>query len=246
MPPEERLNATDLEHYHDDLRTHLKVISYRNGHGYPVLIPLSNTRRAVRWAVLKGWAEGFGTAVTSVQIGYGLFKNAFVPVFEVVEDTGSGPVMITGSQALYNEATESFTTISTAQRDALMQHYKSNGMVMRLTGDPFTTLTKNDPGATLFHWSTKFLRLVNDNPVVVDQRYVVITSIAAKFVLVTGDPAEYHHGLALHVANRVDCDGAQVLVDLLDDTDVPGPNGQSTFTGKAMDLGSPCPPNCIK
>ena len=107
-------------------------------------------------------------------------------------------------------------------------------------------MTNNDPCATLFDWTTKFLRLVNDNPVAIDQRYVVITSIAAKFALVAGDPAEYHHGLALHVANHVDCDGAQVLVDLLDDTDVPGPNGQPTFAGKAMDLGSACPPGCLK
>ena len=132
MTPHERLNATDLEQYHADLRTHLKVISGRDGHGYPVLIPLCNERRAVRWSALKAWVAGFGTSVTTVQIGYGLHKNAFVPVFDLAEDKGDGPVLIVGSQALYNEASESFVPIATAQRDALMQHYKSNGMVMRL------------------------------------------------------------------------------------------------------------------
>ena len=238
----ERMNATDLEGYHDDLLTHFKVISRRDAHGYPILIPLANSRRVLRWSVLKAWVDASPVKASDVLVSYGLFKFAFVPVYELVEERAAGPTVIAGTAALYDEVAQAFTPISDMQRVALMQAYKSDVMVMRLTGDAFTTLNVNDPGATLFQWSSKFVRLMADNPGAGGERLLVLSCIAAKSALTVGHPAQYHHGLALHVAEHLPCAGVPLLVDLLDDTDHPGTNGQATFTAKAMDLGQLSPP----
>jgi hypothetical protein len=238
----ERMNATDLEGYHDDLLTHFKVISRRDAHGYPILIPLANSRRELRWSVLKAWVDASPAKVSDVLVSYGLFRFAFVPVYELVEETAAGPKVIAGTVALYDEVTQAFTPITDAQRRKLMQAYQSDVMVMRLTGEAFTTLNVNDPGATLFQWSSKFVRLLADNPGEGGERRLVVSCIASKSALAVGDPAQYHHGLALHVAEYLPCEGTPLLVDLVDDTDHPGPTGQPNFNAKAMDLGNLSPP----
>jgi hypothetical protein len=132
----ERMNATDLEGYRDDLLTHFKVISRRDAHGYPILIPLANSRRELRWSVLKAWVDASPAKVSDVLVSYGLFRFAFVPVYELVEETAAGPKVIAGTVALYDEVTQAFTPITHAQRMKLMQAYKSDVMVMRAMPSP--------------------------------------------------------------------------------------------------------------
>ncbi len=250
-PPTGPITTNDYQVYRNDHEDHFKVFTGVLFEGQEKLIPLNNVRHEVPWYKLAELVASYGGGVVGIQISYGLFQGAFLPVYEMVKLDGLEPTVITDSGWIYDVKEGAFKKASDTVRKDLMKHYTDSVRVKRTNAAAFNALdAARDPSSIFFSWNDRFVKLMNDNPgslpptLIVapnDPRYLVITCMAYEANLPPGSPnKEYRHALGLHVAKLVEHAGISVLVDQL--------NGSNTsdHTMRAMDIGALCPPNCPK